>query len=94
MRLLSTAPALTVFLALGACSSTGVVQTDKDTYMVAKRSAQMGFGPADGVKAEVYQDANAHCSQQGKKVETVSIETTPSGFARPAAASLQFRCVN
>ena len=45
-----------VFLALvlTGCASTGVVPMDKDTYMVAKRSAQFGFGPADGVKADVY----------------------------------------
>ena len=29
-----------------------------------------------------------------QKVETVNFEMTDSGFARPASASLQFRCVS
>ena len=45
-----------VFL-LSACSSTGVVPMDKDTYMVSKRSAQVGFGPANGAKADLYDEA-------------------------------------
>jgi len=47
-----------VVLVLAGCSSTGIVPMDKDTYMVSKRSAQVGFGPAIGAKADVYQEAN------------------------------------
>ena len=83
-----------VVLVLAGCSSTGIVPMDKDTYMVSKRSAQVGFGPAIGAKADVYQEANDFCAKQNKKVETVKLETTDSGFGRPASASLQFRCVN
>ena len=59
-----------VFLALvlTGCASTGVVPMDKDTYMVAKRSAQFGFGPADGVKADVYREANDFCAKENKKL--------------------------
>lgn len=81
-----------VVLALAACSSTGVVPMDGDTYTVSKRSAQVGFGPADGPKADIYREANNFCSKQNKKVETVSLQMTDSGFAQPASASLQFRC--
>jgi hypothetical protein len=80
-------------LALAACSSTGVVPMDGDAYMVSKRSAQVGFGPADGVKADIYREANDFCAKQNKKVETVSLQMTDSGFAQPASASLQFRCM-
>ena len=85
-----------VFLALvlTGCASTGVVPMDKDTYMVAKRSAQFGFGPADGVKADVYREANDFCAKVNKKLETVKLDMTNSGFARPASASLEFRCVS
>lgn len=82
-----------IVILLSACSSTGVVPMDKDTYLVSKRSAQVGFGPATGAKADLYEEANAFCAKQNKAVETVNLETTPSGFARPASASLQFRCV-
>lgn len=81
-------------LVLTGCASTGVVPMDKDTYMVSKRSAQVGLGPADGVKADVYREANEFCKKQNKKVETVTLNMTDSGFARPASASLQFRCVS
>ncbi|ANB74496.1 hypothetical protein AYM40_01315 [Paraburkholderia phytofirmans OLGA172] len=60
--------------------------------MVAKRSAQVGFGPANGAKADVYREANEFCAKENKKVETVSLQMTDSAFAQPASASLQFRC--
>jgi hypothetical protein len=81
-----------IFL-LSACSSTGIIPMDKDTYMVSKRSAQVGFGPANGAKADLYEEANVFCAKQNKAIETVNLEMTDSGFARPASASLQFRCV-
>ena len=84
---------LVIVVLLSACSSTGVIPMDKDSYMVSKRSAQVGFGPAIGAKADLYEEANAFCAKQNKAVETVNIETTDSGFARPASASLQFRCI-
>ena len=46
-----------MFILVG-CSSTGVVPMDSGTYMIAKRSAQVGFGPPDGVKADVYSELN------------------------------------
>ncbi|XQM34708.1 hypothetical protein DFLDMN_001518 [Cupriavidus sp. H19C3] len=60
---------------------------------VAKRSPQVGFGPPDGVRADIYAEANEYCSSRGKLVETVDLKTVNSGFGRPASAALQFRCV-
>ena len=82
------------FLSLISCASTGVIPMDNDTYMVSKRSAQAGFGPPIRAKADVYREANAFCSKHNKKVETIKLDLTNSGFARPASASLEFRCVN
>ena len=67
---------------------------DKDTYTVSKRSAQVGLGPADGVKADVYLEANEFCKKQNKMVETVELIMTDTGFGRPGNASLQFRCIS
>jgi hypothetical protein len=75
-----------------ACGSTGVVPMDNGVFMIAKRSAQAGFGPPVGAKAEVYRQANAFCAKQGKSVETISVDMTDSGFARPGSVTLQFRC--
>lgn len=82
-----------VLVTLTACSSTGVVPMDKDTYLVSKRSAQIGLGPADGPKADIYVEANAHCAKQDKAVETIALDMANSGLGQPANASLQFRCV-
>ncbi|MBC8413061.1 MAG: hypothetical protein ISR96_00020 [Nitrospira sp.] len=60
--------------------------------MIAKRSAQAGFGPPDGVKADVYKEANEFCSKKQQQVVTVDLKITNSGFARPGNVSLIFRC--
>lgn len=80
------------FVLLGACSSTGVIPMDSGTYMIGKRSAQMGFGPPEGTKADVYTEANKFCDEKGKKVETINLDVTDSAFAKPGNVSLTFRC--
>lgn len=81
-----------LLLALAGCASTGVVPMDGGTYMIALRSAQVGFGPANGAKADVYKEANAFCATQSKQVQTVRLDMTDGGFARPASVSLKFKC--
>ena len=76
------------------CANTGVVPMDKGTYLIAKQSPQVGFGPPLAIKAEAYQEANAFCGRTNKAVETVKLDETHSGFARSAAVSLEFRCVD
>lgn len=77
---------------LVSCSSTGVVPMDGSTFMIAKRSAQVGFGPPDAVKADVYREANSFCANKGKEVETINLEVTNSALAKPGNVSLTFRC--
>lgn len=67
---------------------------DKGTFLIAKKSPQVGFGPPIGIKGEAYTEANDHCSKEGKAVETVKYEETNSGFGRAAAVSLEFRCIS
>ncbi len=85
--------ALGLMVLLTACASSGVIQVDPDTYLVAKRSPQLGFGAPVGATADVYKEANAFCARQGKSVETVNLDQENSAFGRPASASLKFRCV-
>ena len=80
-------------IALLGCANTGVVVTGKDTYLIAKKSPQLGFGPPIGIKGEAYTEANEFCAKEGKVVDTVRLEQTNSGFARAAAVSLEFRCI-
>jgi hypothetical protein len=78
---------------LSACASTGITPMNAGTYLIAKKSPQIGFGPPIGIKAEAYQEANAHCATENKAVETLKLEETNSGFGRAAAVSLEFKCV-
>jgi hypothetical protein len=78
---------------LVACTSSGVIPMDRGSFMISKRSAQVGYGPPIGAKADVYREANEHCAKQGMVVETLKVDESPSAFAQPASFSLQFRCV-
>ena len=60
---------------------------DKGTYLIAKKSPQVGFGPPIGIKGDAYTEANQFCAKDGKVVETLKLEETNSGFARAAAVS-------
>ncbi|NTV51272.1 MAG: hypothetical protein HGA69_00345 [Desulfobulbaceae bacterium] len=60
--------------------------------MIAKRSAQFGFGPPDAVKAEVYTEANEYCAASSQAVETIKLDVTNTAIFRPGNVSLTFRC--
>ena len=75
-----------------ACTSTGVVPMDQGTYNIATRSAKPGFGPPVSAKASIYEEANDFCAQTKQTVETINVEMTNAGFARPGTVSLDFRC--
>jgi len=83
-----------MFVGLTACASTGIVPMDKGTYLISKKSPQVGFGPPIGIKGEAYGEANEFCAKDGKTVETLKYEETNAGFARSAAVALEFRCVS
>lgn len=87
-------PIIFMTLAFAACSSTGVVPVGTDTFMIAKKSAQAGFGPPVKTEAAVYEEANAYCESQRLMVETVDKEVRNSTFGRPGSVNLKFRCVD
>jgi hypothetical protein len=90
----AVAIAIVSALVLTACASSGVIPTDKDTYMISKQSAAGAFGTAQGVKGDIYVEANEFCGKQNKSVETVNVEAKNAiPFARQGSASLTFRCV-
>ena len=94
MEIFRLAPIIALLvIGLSACANTGIVPMDKGTYLIAKKSPQVGFGPPIGIKGEAYTEANEFCAKEGKTVETLKLEETNAGFARSAAVSLEFRCV-
>ena len=80
-------------LMLSACSSTGIVPVGGNTYMIATKSAQVGFGPPIAAEAHIYRRADAFCAQEQKTVKTLHLQVIDSGLARPGSVSLRFRCV-
>ena len=83
-----------VAMALSACASTGIIPTGGGVYMVAKESPGCGLATADATLATLYKQANAFCENEGKKLETVSVESKDGiPFVRCAEANLHFRCV-
>lgn len=80
-------------LVLAACSSTGIVQLDRDTYMLQKSRASPALGVPGKVTRQVYEEANAFCAKQGKMAETVSLEQRNQNVMVPGYAKLTFRCV-
>jgi hypothetical protein len=91
MKLFSLIACAVLFFA--GCATSDIVRMDGDTYFIQKRSAQVGFGPPEGAKAEVYEAANKFCEARGMTLETVKFTMVNSGFGRPGSVALQFRCV-
>lgn len=80
-------------LILSGCASSGVVPMDKGTFLITKRSMQVGTGSPVGTKSKVYAEANAFCESKGLAVETVNLDVSSSRVAHPGSVALQFRCV-
>ena len=66
---------------------------DGDTFLLQKRSAQVGIGPPEGAKADVCEKANEFCKEKGLCVETVDFDMVNTHLGRPGSVALQFRCV-
>jgi hypothetical protein len=79
---------------LGACANTGVVQMERGTYIISKDSAKFGGGISQAVRIEVYQEANAFCSKNGKFVETQDLLMAPGVPGRLGNVTLQFKCID
>jgi hypothetical protein len=79
---------------LAGCASTGVVPTDPGVYMISKKSAAGVFGTPEGVRADIYVEANQFCAQKGKAVETVNLDVKEAvPFERTGSATLLFKCI-
>ena len=80
-------------LVLAGCSSTGVVSTGSDTYMVAKSGGGPGASGAE-MSADLYREANAFCAEQKKQFVRINVtEQDNKPFVRLANSKLEFRCV-
>lgn len=78
---------------LAACASptTGIVPIGDGLYMSSKPGGMLTYTGGE-VKAELYREAAAFCSKQGKGVVPVSSSSQNSAPASFASAEIQFRC--
>jgi len=76
----------------GCATSSGIVPTGPDSYMVS-RSAGWGSANASSVLADDYREANEFCAKDGKKMETVHTQTSPMYFGHRPEAQLDFMCL-
>jgi hypothetical protein len=87
--------AIVSLAALVSACATGVVPTDRGAFMTSKSSAGGAFGDPQAVLADLYVEANDHCSKTGQVVETISSSPEKGiPFVRAARATLHFRCVS
>lgn len=80
-------------IALAGCSSTGVLQSGSDKYMISKSDHKVGFGPPTAAHAAISQEADEFCAKQNKKVEIVNATVTHPALGRLGSATLEFRCI-
>ena len=89
-----TSLGLAVFvLTLMGCSSTGVINTGNNSYMIGKKDGSPGLGVSLSNKADVYEEANIFCQEKGLVVETIKVTTVPARLARLGSTELLFKCV-
>ena len=81
------------FLIISGCSSTGVIPMSQDSYFIGKKDGSPGIGISLSNKAEVYQEANAFCSNKSLEVLTLRETVTPAVPGRLGSTELHFRCV-
>ncbi len=93
MKAANTILVIVFSIILSACGSTGVIQTDKDQYLVSVKNAKLGFVSAAEEKAEAYKKANKFCKDKNLNVETIKIDEVGSGVFQSASATLEFKCV-
>lgn len=85
---------LSVACLLAGCASSGIVQGDRDTFLVSKMSGAGAFGSPDALRTDLNAEAAQFCGAKGKQFETVEFVGTPGiPFVRITSARLQFRCI-
>lgn len=79
------------FIASACASSSGVFQTDANTYRIATRATWELGGRAGAVKMAMM-EATEHCAKSGKTVKVISSEESYGHF-EGGRVDLLFSCV-
>lgn len=81
-----------LLILLTGCASTGIMKAGEDRLLVSKTSLQVGFGAPTAVYAEITQEAEAFCKNQGKEMDVVRTDIQHPALGKPGSATLEFRC--
>jgi hypothetical protein len=82
---------LVSLLVLAGCTTSNVIATGPDTYMVSASGA--GFASA-GVREAVYEEANAFCASRGLVMVPITFKAREGALGRhPPSADLTFRAL-
>lgn len=80
------------FLMTGCASTTAVVPTGKETYMIVREdnspAASLGT-----IKAATFKEAGAFCAGQGKAMQITKESDTPRSLGQFPQTTLHFTCV-
>ena len=81
-----------ILLLTGCASTTGVVPTGKDAYMIAREdnspAASLGI-----IKAATFKEARAFCAGQGRAMQITKESDTPRSLGQFPQTTLHFSCV-
>jgi len=79
------------FILAGCASTTGVVATGKDSYMIAREdnspTASLG-----SIKAATFKEASEFCAAKGKALQVIKENDVPRSFGQFPQTNLQFKC--
>ncbi len=80
-----------ISLLAGCASTTGIVPTGKDTFMISREdngpTASLG-----AIKASTFKEAGAYCAAQSKNVKAISETDIPRSFGQFPQTTLHFTC--
>jgi len=82
-----------IALIVGGCASTGVIPMSQDSYYIGKKDGTPGLGVSFGNKMEVYQEANAFCTQKRQELYVLKETVIPAAPGRLGSTELHFKCV-
>ena len=79
---------------IGCASSSGVVRTGQDTYMIARTEERLD-GSSNNVKATILKQANQYCESFGKTLKVLGTSQKDMvPFKSDATAEVQFMCLD
>lgn len=82
---------LLAFLATACATSSGIVQTGPNSYLISREGG--GFSGLGTMKVDSIKDAGEFCKKQGKLLQVTSSQEEPKKIGTFAHSDVQFTCL-